>query len=119
MPHVCRLAILAHDKDADESKHPHISHYKDTSTHSSMVDSGTRRPGYANSQDDGQLSRNNSLAFTGSVGIPSRVSDLSMDSRRSLQPSSSFGSTADNSSAMRSNRSTQTLAGTFTYHLLA
>ena len=104
----CRLAILAHDKSAEESMHRHYSTYKDQSNHSSMVDSRKSVPSSYEGSSMG--SRNNSLAFTGSVGLPSRVSDLSIDSKRSLQPSTSFGSTSDGY-GMRSARSTQTLAG--------
>ena len=109
---ICRLAILSHDKANDDSQ-PHISNYKDSSSHPSMVDS--RKSGFSTSGEGSMSgSRSNSMAFTGSVGIPSRASELSinsnMDSRRSLQPSSSFGSN-DGTATMKSIRSSSTLAG--------
>ena len=110
LPLLCSLAILRHDKANDNSQ-PHISNYKESSHHPSMVDS--RKSGFSTSGEGSTASsRSNSMAFTGSVGIPARGSDLSMDSRRSLQPSSSFGSN-DGNVAMRSTRSASTLAGEY------
>lgn len=112
-----RLAILAHEKGNDEPNQPHFSQYKDISTRaSSMVDS--RQSLNSISQDDGGLSRNSSLAYTSSSAFPSRASELSVDSKRSLQNSSSFGSNVDGSAHMRSTRSTQSLAGGFTDQLI-
>ena len=110
---LCSLAILRGDKTAPDSQF-HISHYKDVSRNSSMmVDSRKTLPGSVSFSDDiNHLgSRSNSLAHSSSFGTyPSRASDYSADSRRSLHPSTSYGSSAGD--AMRTSRSSQNMAGT-------
>lgn len=107
----CRLAILNADKAAEDSIHQHISHYKDASVHSSMVDSRKTLPSSQSfSEHSNHLgSRSNSLGRSTSIGTyPSRASEMSTESKRSLQPSTSFGSATGD---MMRIRSSQTIAG--------